>query len=70
MVSKKQLNLDKKQMTEKEIKLKFITPSITLKWNIHKITVGTQITDTRVRLKGNFVFREPPKLADCFCEVV
>jgi len=30
--------LDKKQMTEEDIKLQYITPAITSKWNIHKIT--------------------------------
>ncbi|MBR5996318.1 MAG: DEAD/DEAH box helicase family protein [Eubacteriaceae bacterium] len=56
--------LDKKQMTEEDIKLQYITPAITSKWNIHKITMETQITDGKVNLKGNFVFREKPKRAD------
>lgn len=56
--------LDKSQMTEEDIKLQFITPAITSKWNIHNITMETQITDGRVNLKGNFVFREKPKRAD------
>ena len=56
--------LDKKQMTEEDIKLQYITPAITSKWNIHKITMETQITDGKINLKGNFVFREKPKRAD------
>lgn len=56
--------LSKSQMTEEDIKLQFITPAITSKWNIHNITMETQITDGRVNLKGNFVFREKPKRAD------
>ena len=56
--------LDKKQMTEEDIKLQYITPAITSKWSIHKITMETQITDGKVNLKGNFVFREKPKRAD------
>ena len=56
--------LDKKQMSEEDIKLQFITPAITSKWNIHKITMETQITDGKVNLKGNIVFREKPKRAD------
>ncbi len=56
--------LDKKQMTEEDIKLQYITPAITSKWNIQKITMETQITDGKVNLKGNFVFREKPKRAD------
>ena len=51
-------------MTEEDIKLQYITPAITSKWNIHKITMETQITDGKVNLKGNFVFREKPKRAD------
>ena len=56
--------LNKKQMSEEDIKLQYITPAITSKWNIHKITMETQITDGRVNIKGNLVFREPPKRAD------
>ena len=56
--------LDKKQMSEEDIKLQYITPAITSKWSIHKITMETQITDGRVNIKGNLVFREPPKRAD------
>jgi type I restriction enzyme R subunit len=56
--------LDKKQMTEEDIKLQYITPAIVSKWNIHKITMETQITDGKINLKGNFVFREKPKRAD------
>ena len=56
--------LDKKKMTEEDIKLQYITPAITSKWNIHKITMETQITDGKINLKGNFVFREKPKRAD------
>ncbi len=51
-------------MTEEDIKLQYITPAITSKWNIQKITMETQITDGRINLKGNFVFREKPKKAD------
>lgn len=56
--------LDKHQMSEEDIKLQFITPAITSKWDIGKITMETQVTDGRVNLKGNFVFREKPKRAD------
>ncbi len=58
------LMLNKKLMTEEDIKLQYITPAITSKWNIHKITMETQITDGKVNLKGNFVFREKPRRAD------
>ena len=56
--------LDKKQMTEEDIKLQYITPAITSKWNIHNITMETQITDGRINLRGNLAFRENPKRAD------
>ena len=56
--------LPKKQMSEEDIKLQYITPAITSKWDIKKITMETQVTDGRINLKGNFVFREKPKRAD------
>ena len=56
--------LSKKQMTEEDIKLQYITPSITAKWHRGKITMETQITDGKINLKGNIVFREKPKRAD------
>lgn len=56
--------LSKKQMTEEDIKLQYITPAITAKWEIGKITMETQITDGRINLKGNLVFRNKPKKAD------
>ena len=56
--------LQKKQMSEEDIKLQFITPALTSKWPIGKITMETQITDGKINLKGNFVFREKPKRAD------
>ena len=56
--------LSKKQMNEEDIKLQYITPAITSKWNRAKITMETRITDGKINLKGNFVFREKPKRAD------
>ena len=56
--------IDKKQMTEEDIKLQFITPAITAKWSLDRITMETKITDGKINLKGNFVFREKPKKAD------
>ena len=56
--------LPKYAMTEEDIKLQYITPALTSKWNIGKITMETQITDGKINLKGNFVFREKPKRAD------
>ena len=56
--------LSKKQMSEEDIKLQYITPAITSKWNRAKITMETRITDGKINLKGNFVFREKPNRAD------
>lgn len=56
--------ISKKQMSEEDIKLQYITPAITAKWDIKKITMETNITDGRINLKGNFVTREKPKRAD------
>lgn len=56
--------IDKKHMTEEDIKLRFITPAITAKWSFDHITMETKITDGKINLKGNFVFREKPKKAD------
>ncbi|MDD2955851.1 MAG: phage/plasmid primase, P4 family [Oscillospiraceae bacterium] len=56
--------IEKKQMTEEDIKLRYITPAITLKWSVDHITMETKITDGKMNLKGNFVFREKPKKAD------
>ena len=56
--------IDKKQMTEEDIKLRFITPAIIAKWNIDHITMETKITDGKINLKGNLVVREKPKKAD------
>lgn len=56
--------IDKKQMTEEDIKLQFITPAITAKWSLGQITMETKITDGKINLKGNMVVRERPKKAD------
>ena len=56
--------IDKRQMTEEDIKLRFITPAITAKWKVSHITMETQITNGKINLRGNFVFRERPKKAD------
>lgn len=56
--------LPKHQMSEEDIKLQYITPAIISKWDIKKITMETQITDGKINLKGNLVFREKPKRAD------
>ena len=56
--------LSKKEMTEEDIKLQFITPAITAKWDMGRITMETKITDGRINIKGNLTCRENPKKAD------
>lgn len=56
--------LNKKQMTEEDIKLQYITPAIQDKWGLDRITMETRITDGRINLRGNIVSREKPKKAD------
>ena len=52
------------QMSEEDIKLHYITPAITAKWGLDRITMETKITDGRINLRGNLVTREKPKRAD------
>lgn len=55
--------LNKKAMTEEDIKLNYITPALQKKWK-NRITMETKITDGRINLQGNFVVRISPKKAD------
>ena len=55
--------LPKKQMTEEDIKLNYITPAILTHWQ-NKVTMETQITDGRVNIRGNIITRDRPKKAD------
>jgi len=55
--------LGKKQMTEEDIKLHYITPAVQKTWG-SMITMETQITDGKVNLRGNMVVRSKPKKAD------
>lgn len=54
----------KKEMSEEDIKLHFITPAITSKWPKDKLRMEAKITDGRFNLKGNFAVREKAKYAD------
>ena len=56
--------LNKKQMSEEDIQLHYITPSIISKWYKNKITMETQITDGKINIRGNFKFREKAKRTD------
>lgn len=51
-------------MSEEDIKLQYITPAITSKWDIKKITMETKITDGKIILKGNMQAHKKPQKAD------
>ena len=59
---------DIKEMTEEDIKLQYITPALTSKWDIKKITMETSplnnFTDGKVRIKGNIPSRDKGKRCD------
>ena len=59
---------DISQMTEEDIKLQYITPALTAKWDIKKITMETSpvnnFTDGKVRIKGNVPSRDKGKRCD------
>lgn len=55
--------LNKKQMSEEDIKLNYITPSVQKEWSDH-ITMETKITDGQINLKGNMAARRLAKYAD------
>lgn len=56
--------LTKKEMSEEDIKFRYITPAITANWDASSILMEAKITDGKINLKGNIVFREKPKKAD------
>ncbi len=57
--------LNKKEMTEEDIKHQFITPAIENKgWDPSKIAMEKRITDGKINIKGNVVVRFSPKKAD------
>ena len=58
--------LDKKQMSEEDIKLNYITPAILSKGWQDRITMETSVvfTDGKVNLRGNLTVRGPKKKAD------
>ena len=58
--------LDKKQMSEEDIKRNFITPALHIKGWHDKITMETLITDGRIHLgsKGKSAVRGKPKFVD------
>ncbi|MCF0247452.1 MAG: DEAD/DEAH box helicase family protein, partial [Synergistes sp.] len=56
--------LSKKEMSEEDIKLQYITPAIQKKWDLRKVTMETKVTDGKIILSGNIAVRGNPKKAD------
>lgn len=58
--------IDKKQMTEEDIKLNFITPALQSRGWQNKITMETRVkfTNGKINIKGNLISREQAKKAD------
>lgn len=55
------------QLSEEDIKLRNITPSLLQKgWSVEDITMETKVklTDGKINLRGNLVSRGKPKYAD------
>ena len=59
---------DIKDMTEEDIKFQFITPALTAKWDVKKITMETspvnKFTAGKVHIKGNIPSRDKGKRCD------
>ena len=59
--------MNKLELSEEDIKLRYITPSVLSKgWSVEDITMETKVklTDGKINLKGNFVVRGKAKFAD------
>ena len=54
----------KNEMSEEDIKRRFITPALEQRWDPGQITMETKITDGRVNIQGNKPVRDKPKKAD------
>lgn len=66
-----QVNFDKKQLSEEDIKNRYITPAINQAgWNNEEFRMEYQITDGKINISGNKPSREKPKKADyvLYCE--
>ncbi len=60
-------NMTTQELSEEDIKLRYITPAILAKgWSVEDITMETKVklTDGKINLRGNFIVREKPKYAD------
>ena len=60
-------NMIIQELSEEDIKLRYITPAILAKgWSVEDITMETKVklTDGKINLRGNFVVRDKAKFAD------
>lgn len=55
---------NKKKMTEEDIKHRYITPAIDMKWKKEHVGMEHQITDGKFNVRGNLVSRGSAKKAD------
>lgn len=56
--------IDKKKMTEEDIKHRYITPAIDLKWKKEHVGMEHRITDGKFNVRGNLVSRAAALKAD------
>ena len=56
--------IDKKQMSEEEIKLNYITPAIEAKWNRSSIRMEFPVTLGRIMIDGRKTYRKKRGEAD------
>ena len=56
--------MDKKQLSEEDVKRLFITPAIEAHWHKDHIRMEAKITGRRMNIKGNLASRLPAKNAD------
>ena len=69
------MSVDKKNLTEEDIKLRYITPAITTRWKLEQISMEAvakapnQITDGQIELRGNLISRKRPGRVDYLLSV-
>ena len=65
------MSVDKKKLTEEDIKLRYITPAITAHWKLEQISMEAkaQITDGQIEIRGNLVSRKRAGRADYLLSV-
>ena len=56
--------IDKKQLSEEDIKRLYITPAIENRWSPEKLRMEVQITDGKISLEGNMRVHKNPLKAD------